>query len=148
MLVPPAWLMFACVAREMAPASNVNAIESDLALKPDDTASGRLLLTPVATLHIANVSDTHSVHELPVEPDRKCKLAPTVLSPAPLNLKAPPPFKPKLCKAAPDTEVESYDTVSVNDPTASPADTITVKLPASPDQALQTTQDSDTHSVA
>jgi hypothetical protein len=128
--------------------SNVNANEIDPTCTADDTDRARLPLAPVATLHITNVSEAHSVKAPPVEPERTSPLAPLVPNPAPLKLKKPPPVEPMLRMAAPDADTESYDTLLEIDPSIPPADIITIKLPSSPERALQTTLVSDTQPVA
>ena len=135
-------------APDTEPMSNVTANEIDPTCTADDTARSRLPPTPIATLHITAVSDAHSVKVLPVEPERTSPLAPLVPNPAPLKLKPPPPVDPMLCIATVHADTESYDKLLVMDPTTSPADIITIKLPSRPERALQTTLESDAQSVA
>jgi hypothetical protein len=150
MLVPPVCGEFRVelAAPDMVPESNVNPNAIDPTCTPDDTASGRPPPTPGPTLHITHVSDDQPVRALPVDPDRTPMLAPPVPNPDPLKLIPPPPVDPELPTVTADTDAESYEARLVIDPPASPAVTVTFKLPPSPDRALQTTMVSDTQPVA
>jgi hypothetical protein len=67
---------------------------------------------------------------------------------APLTVMLLPPVVPRFITNTAETELESYDPASVNDPDASPAVIDTRRLPSTPAAALQTAELSDTHSVA
>ena len=99
-------------------------------------------------MHTTDDSDTHTVACAPVPFRRPLALDLLVPSPTPLTDTLLPPVVPWFAAPIPDNPPPSYEPAPDTDPTSTPDDTTSRRLPSIPIPTFPTKLVSDTHTVA
>ena len=99
-------------------------------------------------MHTTHDSDTHAVASAPVPPRRPLALYLLVPNPIPLTDTLLPPVVPWFAAPIPDKPPPSYEPAPDTDPTSTPDDTTSRRLPSIPIPTFPTRLVSDNHTVA